>query len=397
MDLDLINLTSTQIFENFKTEFYNSYGKTLLNGSDDWISAGVITYVLTILVNALNDASNQRFIDTATGGFLDAIGEVNGISRPSPAHASAVFTTTPITLNTAIPVHGLKVSNGSQTFQNEDVIYLENSHPSHLLYCTESGSANNGIPSGTITNIIEGSAYVSSASNFTATSGGDDGYPYTPEGDERFRNYIKNIRSAYVVGGSAPAYRAKALETDNRILDVYIAKDGDSFYEKGKVKIYTLYDLDAIPFAGRQLINNKVKDACNADDFRCIGDYIEVRTASTATLYLSSSNFVVKYPLKFKDSAVSHFNEILREYRHYLYSGFARPISESELGKRFIEPDSNGIYALSVDIKSADGFWFMPPLNAVELLTWEYMNDDPKPSIDTYVNSGLIQLIDTGE
>ena len=396
MALELLSYTSKELLELFKSAYYEQYGTPMITGSDDFTSASVMAYVLTVLVNALNVASNQRFLDTATGEFLDAIGAVNGLTRPAAAAASAVFSLVPVTTPATITAGALRVSDGNAIFTNKTAIYLASNPTQALLYCTESGAQNNGISAGSIDMIATGGSYVDEAENIDMTSGGDDGYPYTPEGDARFREYIKNMRSAYASGGPAPAYRARALECDNRILDAYVAKDGDFMYEKGKVKIYTLFDFDATSSDLRDLINSYVLSSCNADDFRCVGDFIEVITATQHVLMLNN-NFVVKYPLKFKGVAVAHLNAVFDAYRKYLFSGYGRPFSESELAKRLITPDSDGVYALGFDIKNVDARWSMPRKDGVYVFYYPYRTSNPKPSIDTYISAGYIQLIDTGE
>lgn len=396
MALELLSYTSKEILELFKSAFYDQYGTPMITGSDDFTSASVMAYVLTVLVNALNVASNQRFLDTATGEFLDAIASVNGLSRPAAASASAVFSLVPVTAPATIPAGALRVSDGNAIFINDKAIYLASNPTQALLYCTEAGAQNNGISAGSIDMIAAGGSYVDEAENIDMTSGGDDGYPYTPEGDVKFREYIKNMRSAYAAGGPAPAYRARALQCDNRILDVYIAKDGDSVFEKGKVKIYALFDFDATSSALRAQIKDLVLSSCKADDFRCVGDFIQVFTATQHILTLNN-NFLVKYPMKFKGVAVAHLNAVFDAYRKYLFSGYGRPFSESELAKRLITPDADGVYALAFDVKNTDARWNMPSKDSVYIFDYPYISTNPKPSIDTYISAGYIQLIDTGE
>jgi len=393
--MNLINYSTNELLQLYKDSFFTEYGTPMLIGSDDFTSAAVQSYVLGVLVNALNQANNQRFLETATGTWLDAIAGVNGLSRPSAKPASAAFLVNVVSQGITIPAQALKVTNGDLVFQNTEPVYMDVISKNILLYCTEAGTKGNGYPINTFNEIQAGGAYVSSAHNTSATGGGFDGFPYDEEGDNGFREYIKNTRSAYVCGGSAPAYRAKALEQDTRIIDVYVAKDGDAVYEKGKAKIYTLYDFDEVNSYARNLINDKVYQACSADDFRPIGDYVEVKTASQRLLQLSSS-FKVKYPLAFRDVCIEHLNGILRDYRKFLYSGFKRPFSESELAKRLITPDDSGVYALSFDYTGGSASWTLPSDGEFYLLTWIWMNIYQTKTVQDYINIGVLDLIDTG-
>ena len=393
--MNLIEYSTSDILQLYRDSFFAEFGTPMIIGSDNFTSAAVETYVLGVLVNALNQANNQRFLETATGTWLDAIAGVNGLSRPSPKSASAAFLVNVVSQGITIPTQALKVTNGDLVFTNLEPVYMNILNKNVLLYCTETGTKGNGYPVNSINEILSGGAYVSSAYNISATGGGFDGFPYDEAGDNGFREYIKNTRSAYVCGGSAPAYRAKALEQDTRIIDVYVAKDGDSVYEKGKAKIYTLYDFDEVNSYARNLINDKVYEACSSDSFRPIGDYVEVNTA-TQNLFQLSSSFKLKYPLAFRDVCVGHFNQIFKEYRKYLYSGFKRPFSESELAKRLITPDENGVYALSFDYTGSQAQWVLPSENTVYLLTWLYMNNYQTKTYSDYINAGVLELIDTG-
>ncbi len=393
--MKLLDYTSDTILQLFRDSYYSQYGTPLTIGSDEFTSSAVFTYVLSILMNAMNKASDQRFIDTATGAFLDAIAGVNGLTRPAPRAASAAFIIHGISTGTTIPKEALRLGNGALHFTNEEPIYLNVLDKNVLLYCTEEGTKGNNYPENTFTILESGASYIYSGSNISKTGGGFDGFAYDEEGDAGFRTWIKEMRSAYIVGGSAPAYRSKALEQDMRIIDSYVAKDGDSVYEKGKVKIYNLYDFDVVNTFAQNLINQKVEDACKAEDFRPIGDYVEVASAGQRLFQLSSS-FKIKYPLAFRDSCVEHMNRIFREYRVYLYSGFRRAFSESELAKRLVTPDDNGVYALAFDYTGGQGTWIRPDVNEVYLLTWLYMNTYQTKTYKDYVDAGVLELIDTG-
>ena len=398
--MDLLSYSTEDLLNLYRSSFYDAYGKPLLVGSDDFTSAAVETYVLGVLVNAINGASNQRFIDTATGVYLDAIAGVNGLTRPSASPASAAFYLTRPSAASAltIPSEAIVISDGTLDFTNLDPVYFPagRSLTSALLFCTENGTKANGIPENSINNIVTGGYYISAGYNGTTTSGGFDGYPYTQAGDDAFREYIKNQRSAYVVGGSAPAYRAEALKVDTRITDVYVAVDGDSVFEKGKVKIFTLFDFDETLMVLRYLINQRVYNACAASDFRPIGDLVVVSTGNQKVLDIGSS-WQVKYPLKFKDVCLAHLNSVLSEYRQWLYGGFGRPFSESEIARRLITPAENGVYALAFDYSSRLADWQKPTAGSVFLLDWEGRTTWQSHDIQEYIDLGIIVLIDTGE
>lgn len=383
----LLTYTTSEILDLFKNAFYAQHGTPMLIGSDDFAASAAFSYVLGVLTNAINVSSNERFIESATGQFLDAIAAVNGLSRPNPAQASALFRLTMANTGT-LNAGDLVVTNGSVNFTNLEPIYITDDCDV-LLYCTDTGAKYNGIAIGAINTVSAGIGYVDEAQNITISGGGTDGYPYTAEGDNEFRVYILARRADFVVGGSAPAYKSRAYTIDARLLDVCILQDGDYGYQKGKVQIYNLWDSTTINTAVADILNAKVLAACTQDDFRPIGDLVEVYSARKVAKSLGSS-WLLKYRLRDRDVAYNHMISVFRGYRDYLISGFRRAFSEGELTRRFVTPSAEGVAALGFDLTNGHARYDMPDANAVWALNWpSYAN------IDAYVSAGLVQFIDT--
>ena len=382
----LIDYSTQDILDLFRSAFYDEHGAPMLIGSDDFTASAVFSYVLSVLVNASNTAGAQRFIDSATGVYLDAIAAVNGLERPSAQPASALFHLVMANSGT-LDTGELVVSDGNVSFSNIEPIAISDDCDA-LLYCTENGAKNNGIAIGAIDTIQDGTDYVSTASNTTISGGGTDGFAYTAEGDDAFREYIKQRRADFVVGGSAPAYKSRCMTVDARLLDVCILQDGDTGYKKGKVKIFTLWDKQTLNNTLEALLNTKVYDACNATDFRPIGDFVQVASAQHISHTISS--FHIKYRLRDRDVAWQHMQDTFNAYKTYLKSGFRRALSESELTKMFCTPDKNGVSALGFDISDATAYWKMPDTGSVYNLAWTYY-----PTIDDYVSNFKVYFIDT--
>lgn len=384
---DLLNYTVNDILNMFKDAFYNQNNSPMIIGSDDYAASAMMSYVLDVLVNAINHCGEMRFLDTATGQWLDTMAAIFGLSRPPAAASSALFHLTRITPGT-FNVGDLVVSDGQVNFTNREPIYLSGD-VDVILYCDTAGSQYNGIPVNAIETIISGSSLISAATNTTITGGGTDGFPYTEEGDNGFREYIKDRRGTFTVGGSAPAYKSKAFTIDSRVRDVYIVQDGDSNYEKGKVKISVLWDKSTLDGTLENLLNGQILNACSADDFRAIGDLIEVYSASGTTLI---PGVKVVYPLKFQDLAVGHYLATMKAYKTYLASKFNRAYSESELAKRFITPDENGVYALAYDDTNGNAEYVAPEPGKYLNLSAYASND-----LDDYITRGYFVFVDTGE
>lgn len=390
MTTKLLSYTPNEILDLFKSSFYNEHGTPMIIGGDDFTASAIFTYVLSVLTNAINVAGDQRFLESATGEYLDAIAGSLGLSRPAPARANAVFHLKPVTTGN-IDTNGLRVSDTSgHVFGNAEPLSLtRNVQVDVLLYCTESGSSANGLPAGSVSNIEAGSNLVSAASNTTMTGGGDDGYPYTAAGDQAFREYLLNRKGHFPVGGSATAYRSKCFEIgDKRLLDVHVLQDGEDGYVQGKVKIYTLWDTSTLNSAYIKLLNEKIFTLVTAEDFRPIGDYVEVASAEPDYVGLGLT-WALKYRLRDRDVAEAHMRKVLYDYEQYLKGGFGRPFSEADLVKRFCTPDENGVSALGFDITDANAKYLIPTPGSY------FAFSAPPNSWASLISMGIVTFVDT--
>ena len=390
MTTKLLSYTPNEILDLFKSSFYNEHGTPMIIGGDDFTASAIFTYVLSVLTNAINVAGDQRFLESATGEYLDAIAGSLGLSRPAPARANAVFHLKPVTTGN-IDTNGLRVSDTSgHVFGNAEPLSLtRNVQVDVLLYCTESGSSANGLPAGSVSNIEAGSNLVSAASNTTMTGGGDDGYPYTAAGDQAFREYLLNRKGHFPVGGSATAYRSKCFEIgDKRLLDVHVLQDGEDGYVQGKVKIYTLWDTSTLNSAYIKLLNEKIFTLVTAEDFRPIGDYVEVASAEPDYVGLGLT-WALKYRLRDRDVAEAHMRKVLYDYEQYLKSEFGRPFSEADLVKRFCTPDENGVSALGFDITDANAKYLIPTPGSY------FAFSAPPNSWASLISMGIVTFVDT--
>lgn len=383
----LLTYSTSDILDLFRSAYYDRYGEPMIIGSDNYAASAAFSYVLGVLTNSINTAGEQRFLESATGVWLDAIAALRGLSRPAAQPASALFHLTKGITGTLAP-GDLVVSNDAATlnFTNRETLYIKQDCDV-ILYCTNTGTSGNGAPVGSISSVY--SDEVTAARNLTITGGGTDGFPYTPEGDAAFREYIQKRKAEYMVGGSAPAYKSKAFTVDSRSLDVFVVQDGDPGYEKGKVKIYILWDYRTLNNTLRDLLNAEVLAVCSANDFRAIGDLVEVYSA-TGTNYIPGIKLV--YPLKFKDVCVAHYLRTTTAYKEWLAGAFGRPYSESELAKRFITPDADGVYALAYDDTNANAQYIAPPTGSY-IAFYPYASND----IDDYTSRGYISFVNTGE
>ena len=90
-DLSFINLSTNDILDIFRSAYFAQYGDTLRIGSEEFAAASIFSYAMSVLFAAMNDSAKQRFLETATGEYLDAIAATYGITeRPKGYKATCL-------------------------------------------------------------------------------------------------------------------------------------------------------------------------------------------------------------------------------------------------------------------------------------------------------------------
>lgn len=339
-ELDLIKVDPRALLDQFKKAYYNDTGTTLQIGSDEYAAASVFAYCWSVLLSDINNATLNRFIDSSKGMFLDAIAANYGIDeRPKGYHATATFSLTTTANPITIPANALIVEDnaGNQFTNRYDMTVDSSVTQPNVLYAVNAGTEYNGIPQGEITNIVEGSAYITACSNQTMTAGGTDGF----EDDDVYREWLKIQIQSFAGAGTYAAYQARAKNADSRILDVYVLRQDDSGYQKGKVQIFILTDTATD-------LNNQVLDivqnTCSDIAFRPIGDLVEVYYSTLQSVDIDHY-FRVSYPERFRGIAVARNSRIMAEYNALLQSEINRPFKFVELCEMLCTKDDDGVYA----------------------------------------------------
>lgn len=336
-DVDLIDIKPRGLLDLLKSAYYDQTGETIQIGSNAFAAASAQAYAWSVLLGDINNSTQNRFIDSATGEYLDAIASNYGInSRPNGYRATANFIFTYAADNIYIPANALIISDsGGKQFTNLYGFTGVSGH-SHVLYAIEPGSSYNGIPADNITDIVSGDAYITSARNMSMTSGGVD----PMQDDDAFREWLKVEIQSFAGAGTYQAYEARAKNADLRVTDVYVLRQNDQGYEKGKVNIFILSDPDSDP--DRECVDI-VQDSCSDDAFRPIGDLVVTHYATLQTVGLSYT-IQTTYPARFASISQSRNARILGEYMDVLRKTINRPFRFDELCGILCAKDSDGVY-----------------------------------------------------
>lgn len=338
--MDFINdITTDFVLELIKQYYRESTGKELQIGSDEFAISAVIAYIFGVLVQKFNAQAKQRYLSTATGEYLNALGETFNIPRPEPGHASCTLLVDVSHAVTLVPGEFVVADdNGIQFTPAETVEFNEGMDVLFVGYGNDNVLDENNIEVGKITNILTPLPGVLSVTNTTVSGGARDEFPDTDEGDELYRQYIIAQRSAVSAGGPAAAYEQRAKATDGRILDAYCVRYSDSEWEAGKAKVYILIQTDS-PNSETEILE-RVRLALTDDAWKPVCDTVEVYLADRRIIY---PVFTVGLSAKNAVSGREKFETDVAEYVEYLKTHLGEPFSLSELCRRTQTPDENGV------------------------------------------------------
>lgn len=272
-DFDFVETSSAKLYTEIIGALMDSCNEPLYPGDERRIFGDSLVYVLTGIFSMFNDRAKQKTLRYARGKVLDAIGERYGVSRAEPEKASATFlfsASAAQASNIVIPAGTRITTDGSVYFATQEAAVLPaGSMEIDLLgVCMEGGAAYNGFAVGSIGTLVDLIPFAASAVNITVSAGGDDGEPYTVDGDERFRERIRLSSAAQSTAGPESAYRYWALTADLDIVDVAIDCPED---EPNTVNIYPLMNGGTLP--GDDTLQ-KVLGAL-ADDVRPMTDLVQ--------------------------------------------------------------------------------------------------------------------------
>ena len=278
---DFVTTDAAQIYTAIIGTLMDEVGEPLYPGDERRIFGEALVAVLVALYNEFNDKMKQRTLQYARGPVLDAIGDRYSLTRAQPSHASAMFR---FSVEVAQPQNiiidaGTRITtDGSVYFATDQIAVLQAGKLSVGVQatCTEGGSAYNGFTTGTINTLVDLIPYISSAVNITTSVGGDDGEPYTEDGDNKFKERIRLAPATLSTAGPESGYRYFALAADPRIIDVAIDNP-----EANVIKIYPLLAEGELP---DEKILQKVEASCSGDKVRPMTDQVEA-LAPTAVQY----------------------------------------------------------------------------------------------------------------
>ena len=342
-NLNLINLSVSEMLDAFKSAYYDRFSETMEIGSDEMAVSSIMSYCLAIFFSKANDKFKQRFIDTATGEYLDAIALMYGItSRPSGARATTLVEMNIHESADVDEAGTLRIKDQSgHIFENAIDFSYSKDYQAIPFRAIENGSTYNGIPIGALNEFVDEmpTDTLSNPINISITSGGLDSSVYAD--DNVFREWLKNEIASFAGCGTAQAYRGKAMNVDSRIWDVFVLEQGQEGYERGKVQVFVLVDDSQV---SPNEIVPLVRDALQDPAFRPVGDFVVVERAMMDGRRIDGTCHIT-YPSRFRTQAYDRTVRVYQEYRDDIRRKIGKPFVYGDYIKRLLAKDADGIYA----------------------------------------------------
>lgn len=348
-DFDFVETDSAKLYTTIIGKLMEYCNEPLYPGDERRIFGEALVSCFVALYSEFNDKMQQRTLRYARGAVLDAIGERYGVSRAEPAKASATFRFTLSAVqeqNVIIPAGTRITTNGDVYFATTEtvVISVGGSYADVLGVCTEGGEAHNGYEPGMVAALVDLIPYVAMAVNTTTSAGGDDGEPYTEDGDNKYRERIRLSPSAQSTAGPESAYRYFALSADPGIVDVAVVCPEN---EPNTVNLYPIMAGGKVP---DNEILQKVLDVM-ADDVRPMTDKVQAFAPSEVSYTLNIKYYCTREDEAATIQAVEGSGGAIDQYNEWQTAALKRDINPDQLRRLILAPKS-GTGALRVDIIS---------------------------------------------
>ena len=229
-DIRFVTIDAATIENNIITSLENGVGEVLYPGDERRLFGQGIVSVFVSLNSSLDDAGRQSLLVYARGEVLDALGaRTNCVRLPGAAATTTIrfSVMTARSSNIIIPAGTRITSDGTIYFATNAVSVLQ----AGTLYvdvatsCTLKGDAYNDISIGALNTLVDLIPYIATVSNTTVTGGGDDGEPYTEDGDNKYRARIRLSPAQWSTAGPEISYEYYVLSADPTIIDAKIISE----------------------------------------------------------------------------------------------------------------------------------------------------------------------------
>lgn len=337
-DIKFIENNVTQLELTLKKGYEEIMGVTVKDGDpvNDFILW--VTYILSIANNNINYTGKMNLLRFSKGIYLEALGELVGVSRnlARGAKATVKYTFSKVFDQVITIPKGHKVAAGNLFFELDETIELLIGKRDVIgkVTCLVEGTIGNELQKGEINTIVDDIPYLYKVENIEVSSGGAN-----KEDDEGLRERIRLKPTSFSTAGPVAAYKYYTLTAHQDIVDANIYTPRDT---PGVVKVIPLLRNGEIPGSEILKIVDKV---VSADDIRPFTDKVEV-IAPVASNY--SVN--VKWWLdKASDKKIieTAVNKAVEQYKQWQKEKLGRDINPNKLIQLLIQAGAKRVEVVS--------------------------------------------------
>lgn len=229
-ELKFIEYDAKAVSETVLEELENGVNEPLYPGDERRIYGEALAQVVVAVYNSVNDACRQKMLRYARGSVLDALGENRDVTRRTPTQATTTLSfgvSEPMPSNIVIPA-GIRVTGDFVHYfvTDETVVLFAGSKSVEVTATAENGGEEyNDIAPGGLVKIVDVSdiPLIDYVTNTEATAGGAD-----EEGDEPYRERIREAENRLSTAGPAKAYKFWALSANSLVSDAVVESEKET-------------------------------------------------------------------------------------------------------------------------------------------------------------------------
>lgn len=357
MNLPEINFVTTDK-DAVEKEIFALYtsvtGRTLTPADPIRLFLLVITNIVILLLNRINDTGKQNLLAYARGDNLDHIGIALGVER---LQATGAVTTMQLTASMARP-EGIAIPKGTR-FTSGDGTFFALTEPYYLsatqttisvkAVCTEASAKGNGYPEGAITTLVDPIPYIASVTNITISEGGAD-----TETDDAFRERIREAPESFSCAGAEGAYEFFTKKASALISSVKVVspKPGDVVVYPGLVSGEIAKE-EILKLVETSLTDKKV---------RPLTDNVSVKAPVAKNYSINLQYYIDSDNAYYADAIKARVDEAVTNYIKWQSGKVGRDIIPSELIRRVMEAGAKRVtvnsptFTVVKDGRKEDGY-----------------------------------------
>lgn len=335
-ELEFVETDAGTIYSTIITALEKGVNEPLYPGDERRIYGEAVAAVFVSLFNTMNDVARQKMLRYARGNVLDALGQRTGTIRleSKPATATMRFmVSAPAPFDIVIPKWTKVTPDGNVYFATDSDAVLQAGSYSVDVPASSTGGGEkfNGYAVGTISTLVDLIPYITSVSNITTSSGGDDGEPYTTAGDNRYRERIRLSSAKLSTAGPSDAYIYWALTADPDIIDVKVESQA-----AGTVQVIPLMKGGNLPDEDTRA---KVLAVVNDPAVRPLTDSVSVVSPTTVEYDIEVKYYTTANNEATVVETIEGEGGALDLFRSWQSAALGRDINPDYLRKLILAPD----------------------------------------------------------